>query len=67
VEHANGMILQDLKLRIFNELNKFNNKMAYRALLDDLEFEDDPEAGYVVHAILSSLWNRCCLTHILRT
>jgi hypothetical protein len=41
--------------------------MAHRDLLGDLEFEYNPEPGYGVHAIFSSLWSRGCLAHRLRT
>jgi hypothetical protein len=50
VERANGMILQGLKPRIYNDLNKFDNA----------------EPSHGLHAVLSSLWGRSHLAHRLR-
>ena len=46
VECANGMILQGLKLRIFNKLNKFGQP------------EDDLEQSHGLHPVLPRLWRR---------
>jgi transposase InsO family protein len=47
VERANSMILQGLKPRIFDRLNK-----RY------MEPEDHPEQGHEIHPVLPSLWRR---------
>jgi hypothetical protein len=49
-----------------NHFEQGQHKMAYRALLSDLEFEDDPEPGHGVHTILSSLWGQGRIAHKLR-
>jgi transposase InsO family protein len=56
VERANGMILQGLKPRIYNDLNKFGG----------LESEDNAEPSHGLHTVLSSLWGRGHLAHRLR-
>jgi hypothetical protein len=63
LECANGMILQGLKPRILNDLNKFGRRWLNELPLGDLESVDNPEPGPGVHVILPSLWGRGHLAH----
>jgi hypothetical protein len=65
VERANDMILQGLKSRIYNDLNKFGRRWM-KELLGGLESEDDAKPSHGLHAVLSSLWGRGYLAHKLR-
>jgi hypothetical protein len=55
VERANGMVLQGLKPRIFDKLNKHDKKMGRRAPLGPMEPKNDVESSHGVHSILLSL------------
>jgi hypothetical protein len=55
VERANGMILQGLKPRIYNDLNKFGRRWM-----------KDAKPSHRLHTVLSSLWGRGYLAHRLR-
>ena len=55
VERANGMILQGLKPRIYNDLNKFGQAMDEGTPLGGLESEDNAEPSHGLHTVLSSL------------
>jgi hypothetical protein len=65
VELANGMILQGLKPRIYND-QQVRQAVDERATLGGLESEDDTEPSHGFLAVLSSLWGRGYLTHRLR-
>ena len=58
VERANGMILQGLKPRIFNKLNKFGRRWLTELPLGHLEPEDDPKQSHGLFPILHCLWRR---------
>jgi hypothetical protein len=57
VECANGMVLQGLKPRIFDKLNKHGKKMGRRAPLGPMEPKNHAESSHGVHSILLSLRN----------
>ena len=65
VERANGMILQGLKPRIYNDLNKFGKRWM-KELPSVVESEDNAEPSHGLHIVLSSLWGRGHLVHRLR-
>ena len=59
VEPANGMILQGLKPRIFNRLDKFGKKWLKElpaVLPTDLESKDISKLSYRLHPVLYGLW-----------
>jgi transposase InsO family protein len=64
VEHANGMILQGLKPRIYNDLNKFGKRWMKELPSVVWSLRTTPSHGFLV--VLSSLWGRGYLTHRLR-
>jgi transposase InsO family protein len=66
VERANGMILQGLKSRIYNDLKQVRQAMDEGAPLGGLESEDNAEPSHGLHTVLSSLWGRGHLAHRLR-
>jgi hypothetical protein len=55
VERANDMVLQGLKPRIFDKLNKHGKKMGRRAPLGHVEPKNNAESSHRVHSILLSL------------
>jgi transposase InsO family protein len=66
VERANDMILQGLKSRIYNDLNKFGKRWMKELPIGGLESEDNAEPSHGLHTVLSSLWGRGHLAHRLR-
>ena len=58
VDRANGMILQGLKPRIFNKLNKFGRRWLTELPLVILEPENDPEQSHGLHPVLPHLRRR---------
>jgi transposase InsO family protein len=56
VERANDMILQGLKPRIYNDLNKFGRRWM----------KELPKPSHGLHTVFSSLWGRGYLAHRLR-
>jgi hypothetical protein len=66
VEHANGMILQGLKPRIFDQLNKFWSEMAPGIACSRVEPKDHPKQSHWVHPVLSSPWRGGRPPHGLR-
>jgi hypothetical protein len=66
VERANSMILQGLKPRIYNDLNKFGRRWMKKTPLGGLESENDAKPSHGLHAVLSSLWGRGYPAHRLR-
>jgi hypothetical protein len=67
VERANGMILQGLKPRIYNDLNKFGKRWIKElpSVVWSLRIKELP-SGHGFLAVLSSLWGRGHHTHGLR-
>jgi hypothetical protein len=63
VKHANGMILQGLKPRIFNRLNKFGRKWLTELPSVIWSLRTTPEPCYGINAILYGLWVRGCPPH----
>jgi transposase InsO family protein len=55
VERANNMILQGLKPRIFDRLNKSGRKWL-QELRGRMEPQNHPEKGHEIHPVLPSLW-----------
>jgi transposase InsO family protein len=55
VERANDMILQGLKPRIFDRLNKSSKKLAPRAASSCVEPQDHPKQGHWVYPIFPGL------------
>jgi transposase InsO family protein len=55
VERANGMVLQGLKLKNFDKLNKHGKKIGHRASLGPMEPKNNTESSHGVHSILLSL------------
>jgi hypothetical protein len=66
VERANGMILQGLKPRIYNDPQQVWQAVDEGATLGGLESEDDAKPSHGFLAVLSSLWGRGYLTRKLR-
>jgi transposase InsO family protein len=64
VERANGMILQGLKPRIYNDLNKFGKRWMKELPSVVWSLRTTPSHG--LHAVLSSLWGRGHSAHRLR-
>jgi hypothetical protein len=60
------MILQGLKPRIYNDLNKVRQAMDEGTPLGGLESEDNAKPSHGLHAVLSSLWGQGYLAHRLR-
>ena len=56
VKHVDGMVLQGLKPRIFNQLNKFGRRwvMEVPTVLWSLRMTLQP--GHQLHTILHDLW-----------
>ena len=55
VERANGMVLQGVKPRIFDRLNKYVGRWVAEIPHDPLEPENDPKPIHRVHTLLPSL------------
>jgi hypothetical protein len=66
VERANGMILQGLKPRIYNDLNKFGKRWMKELPSVVWSLRTTPKPSHGLHAVLSSLWGRGHLAHRLR-
>jgi hypothetical protein len=66
VECANGMIMQGLKPRIYKRTQQVQQATDEGTPLGGLESEDDAKLSHGLHAVLSSLWGRGYLAHILR-
>jgi transposase InsO family protein len=64
VERANDMILQGLKPRIYNDLNKFGRRCMKELPSVVWSLRTTPSHG--LHAVFSSLWGRGHLAHRLR-
>jgi transposase InsO family protein len=64
VERANGMILQGLKPRIYNDFNKFGKRWMKELPSVVWSLRTTPSHWFLV--VLSSLWGRGYLTHRLR-
>jgi hypothetical protein len=66
VERANGMILQGLKPKIYNDLNKFGKRWMKElpSVVWSLRMTPSRATGFSL--FLSSLWGRGYLTHRLR-
>jgi hypothetical protein len=58
VERVNDMILQGIKPRIFNKLNKFGGWWVAELPRGALEFEDNPQLGSWLHSFLHGLWRQ---------
>jgi ribonuclease HI/transposase InsO family protein len=63
VERGNDMILQGLKPRIYNDLNKFGKRWIKELPSCGLESEDDAEPSHGFLAVFPSLWGQGHLTH----
>jgi transposase InsO family protein len=66
VERANGMILQGLKPRIYNNLNKFGKRWIKELSSMVWSLRTTPSRGHGFLAVFSSLWGRGRPTHGLR-
>jgi transposase InsO family protein len=66
VERANGMILQGLKPRIYNDLNKFGKRWIKELSSVVWSLRTTPSRGHEFLAVFSSLWGRGRPTHGLR-
>jgi transposase InsO family protein len=64
VERANDMILQGLKPRIYNNLNKFGRRWMKE--LPSVVWSLRTTSSRGLHTVLSSLWGRGHLAHRLR-
>jgi transposase InsO family protein len=56
VEHANDMILQGLKPRIFDKTEQVWPGMALGVVVDHLEPQDHSKQSHGIHAVFPSLW-----------
>jgi hypothetical protein len=63
VERANGMILQGLKPRIYNDLNKFGKRWIKELPSVVWSLRTTPSHEFL--AVFPSLWGRGHLTHVL--
>jgi hypothetical protein len=65
MERANGMILQGLKPRIYNDLNKFGKRWMKELPSMVWSLRTTPSRATGFSPVLSSLWGRGHLTHEL--
>jgi hypothetical protein len=63
VEQANDMILQGLKPRIFDKLNKSGRKWLQELPAGRVEPQNHPEQGHMIHLVLPGLWHGGCPHH----
>jgi transposase InsO family protein len=66
VERANGMILQGLMSRIYDDLNKFDKRWMKELPSVVWSLRNNAEPSHGLHTVLSSLWGRGHLAHRLR-